>query len=149
VLSDWLISVQSLAGATTRVGYGKRCRSVSRHFGTGAGVLDTSAPVPKCLQTLRHWCRCVLGPKCLVTLQTGNTDVQDATRLRTLVSLRCVQVSACGQSPSPLVWPHDVSYRGPELVWATGRLMSPDRGFGTSCLLHCGHLTVSTNSEDS
>jgi len=38
---------------------------------------------------------------------------------------------------------------GPELVWATGRLMSPDRGFGTSCLLHRGHLTVSDNSEDS
>ena len=38
---------------------------------------------------------------------------------------------------------------GPELVWATGRLMSPDRGFGTSCLLHCGRLTVSANSEDS
>ena len=41
------------------------------------------------------------------------------------------------------------SYRGPELVWATGRLMSPDRGFGTSCLLHCGRLTVSDNSENS
>ena len=40
-------------------------------------------------------------------------------------------------------------YRGPELVWATVRLMSPDRGFGTSCLLHCGRLTVSGNSEDS
>jgi len=37
----------------------------------------------------------------------------------------------------------------PELIWATSRLMSPDRGFGTSCLLHCGHLTVSANSEDS
>jgi len=24
-----------------------------------------------------------------------------------------------------------------------------DRGFGTSCLLHCGHLTVSANSEES
>ena len=34
------------------------------------------------------------------------------------------------------------SYRGPELVWATGRLISPDHGFGKSCLLHCGHLTV-------
>jgi len=45
--------------------------------------------------------------------------------------------------------PSHASYRdGPELVWATGRLMSPDRGFGTSCLLHCGHLTVSVNSED-
>ena len=29
------------------------------------------------------------------------------------------------------------------------RLMSQDRGFGTSCLLHCGHLTVPDNSEDS
>jgi len=45
--------------------------------------------------------------------------------------------------------PSHASYRGPELVWATGRLMSPDRGFGSSCLLHCGHLTVSANSEDS
>ena len=28
--------------------------------------------------------------------------------------------------------PSHASYRGaPELVWATGRLMSPDRGFGT------------------
>jgi len=49
--------------------------------------------------------------------------------------------------------PSHASYRGPELVWATGRLMSPDRGFGTSCLLHCGHLshlTVSANNpEDS
>jgi len=27
--------------------------------------------------------------------------------------------------------------------------MSPGRGFGTSCLLHCGRLTVSANSQDS
>ena len=27
--------------------------------------------------------------------------------------------------------------------------MSPDRGFGTSCLLHCGHLTVYAKLEDS
>ena len=78
-------------------------------------------------------------------LQTGNTNIQVTTRLRTVVSLRRLQVSAGGQSPSPLV----TSYRCPELVWATGRLMSPDRGFGTSCLLHCGRLTVSANSEDS
>jgi len=45
--------------------------------------------------------------------------------------------------------PSHASYRGPELVWATGRLMLPDRGFGTSCLLHCGRMTVSANSEDS
>jgi len=45
--------------------------------------------------------------------------------------------------------PSRVSYRGLELVWVTGQLMSPDRSFGTSCLLHCGHLTVSVNSEDS
>jgi len=36
-----------------------------------------------------------------------------------------------------------------DFVWATGRLMSPDRGFGTSRLLHCSHMTVSANSEDS
>jgi len=41
------------------------------------------------------------------------------------------------------------SYRGTQLVWMTGHLMLPDRCFGTSCLLHCGHLTVSANSEDS
>jgi len=41
------------------------------------------------------------------------------------------------------------SHRGPELVWATCHLMSPGCGFGTSCLLHCGHLTASANSEDS
>ena len=40
------------------------------------------------------------------------------------------------------------SYRGLELVWATGCLILIDRGFGTSCLLHCSHLTVSANSED-
>jgi len=45
--------------------------------------------------------------------------------------------------------PSHASYCGPELVWATGRLMSPDCRFGTSWLLHCGHLTVSANSEDS
>ena len=45
--------------------------------------------------------------------------------------------------------PSLASYRGPELVRATGRLMSPDRGFETSCLPDCGHLTVSVNSEDS
>jgi len=44
--------------------------------------------------------------------------------------------------------PSHASYRGPELVWATVRLMSLDCGFGTSCLLHCGPLTVSANSEE-
>jgi len=39
-----------------------------------------------------------------------------------------------------------IQYRGPELVWATGRLMSPDLGFGIICLLYYGHLAVSANS---
>ena len=56
--------------------------------------------------------------------------------------LRSVAVSA-------RLAPSHASYRCPELVWATGRLMSPDHGFGTSCLLHCGRLTVCANSEDS
>ena len=73
-------------------------------------------------------------------LQTGNTDVPVATRLRIVISqthtrrrLRPVAVSA-------RLAPSHASYRGPVLVWATGRSMSPpspDRGFGTSCLLHC------------
>ena len=45
--------------------------------------------------------------------------------------------------------PSHASYRGPELVWATSLLMSMDRGFGTSCLLHCDRLTVCANSQDS
>jgi len=49
----------------------------------------------------------------------------------------------------PIIYNITVLRDGPELVWATGRLRSPDRGFGTSCLLHCGRLTVSANSEDS
>ena len=32
------------------------------------------------------------------------------------------------------VAPSHASYRGPELLWATGRLMSPDCDFGASCL---------------
>ena len=59
-----------------------------------------------------------------------------------------MQVGAWGQLTSPLIWRHHMSYSAPELVWVTGRLMSLDCGFGTSCLLHCGHLTVSASSED-
>jgi len=43
-------------------------------------------------------------------LQTGNTDVQVAIWLRTFESLRRVQVSAWGQSPSPLVWRHHMRH---------------------------------------
>ena len=52
----------------------------------------------------------------------------DVTVTRTVVSPRRVQISAWGQSasPSPLVCcHHGFLDRGPELVWATGRLMSP------------------------
>ena len=45
-----------------------------------------------------------------VRRQSGNTDVSVATRLHTVVSLRRVQVSASGQSPSPLVWRHHMSH---------------------------------------
>jgi len=55
------------------------------HLTCSAGIALAACPTP---------CR----------LQTGNTDVKVATRLRTVVSLRRVQVSARGQSPSPLVW---------------------------------------------
>ena len=42
--------------------------------------------------------------------QTGSADVQVATRLRTVVSLRRVQVSIWGQSLSPLVWRHHMRH---------------------------------------
>jgi len=58
-----------------------------------------------------------------------------------LLLLNCYSLSPVAVSAR--LAPKHASYRGPELVWATDRLMSPDRGFGTSCLLHCGHLTVS------
>jgi len=51
------------------------------------------------------------------------SDVQVATRLRTVVSLRCVQVSVWGQSPSPLVWRHHMrdtmvhNSSGRQVVW--------------------------------
>jgi len=64
------------------------------------------------------------------------------SQMRVSRYLRLVAVSA-------RLAPSHALYRCPELVWATGRLMSPDRGFGTSCLLYCGHLTASANSEDS
>ena len=34
-------------------------------------------------------------------------------------------------------------------VYASTPILSPDCDFGTSCLLHCGRLTASANSEDS
>ena len=55
--------------------------------------------------------------------QTGNTDVQVATRLRAVVSLRRMQVGAWGQSPSPLVWRHHMCHTvvqnssGGQVVW--------------------------------
>jgi len=76
--------------------------------------------------------------------------------MRRLVALTRVRISQkrASQRPRPVavsarLAPSHASYRGPVLIWATGRLMSPDRGFGTSCLLHCGRLTVSANSDDS
>ena len=52
-----------------------------------------------------------------------NTDVQVATRLRTVVSLRCMQVSTWLHSPSPLVWRHHMHHTvvqnlsGRQFVW--------------------------------
>jgi len=54
---------------------------------------------------------------------SGGVDVQVATWLRTVVSLRCVQVSAWGQSLSPIVWHHHMHHTevqnssGWQVVW--------------------------------
>jgi len=64
-----------------------------------------------------------------------------------LVLVRRISQTCASQRLRPVavstrLAPSHASYHGPELIWATGRLMSPDRGFGTSCLLHCSRLTV-------
>jgi len=56
-------------------------------------------------------------------LQAGNTDFEVATRLHTVVSLRRVQGSAWGQSPSLLVWRHHMRHTvvqnssGRQVIW--------------------------------
>ena len=87
-------------------------------------------PVPN-TEYWQHWC-----------LSRYTAAQRRISQTRASQRLRPVAVSA-------RLAPSHASYRSPELVWATGRLMSPDRGFGTSCLLHCGRLTVSVNLEDS
>ena len=76
-------------------------------------------------------------------------------RLRTVVSLRFVPVDAWGQSilAAHLTLSHasDASpvaqnSSGWQVVWCRRTAAA---GFGISCLLHCGCLTVSPNSEDS
>jgi len=65
--------------------------------------LSPAAPASKTLQQVP-----VTLDGCLCdAVSTSNTDVQVATRLRTVVSLRRVQV---GQSPSPLVWRHHLRH---------------------------------------
>jgi len=78
--------------------------SLWTHLTCSAGIALAACPMPR-------------------RLQTGHTDVQVVTRLRTVVSLRCMQVSAWGQSPSPLVWHHHMRHTvvqnssGRQVVW--------------------------------
>ena len=85
--------------------------------------------------------------KCVATSNTYHEAAYMLTmthisQIRASQRLRPVAISA-------RLAPSHASYHSPELVWATGRLMLPDRSFGTSCLLHCGRLTFCANSEDS
>ena len=103
------------------------------------------------VNTFHLFCRNCTG--CLSdTVSTSNWQHSCLTRY-TAAHRRISQTRASRRlrpvAVSARLAPSHASYRGPELVWATGRLMSPDRGFGTSCLLHCGCLTVYANSEDS
>jgi len=118
----------------------KRCRQVNhadgspwRHLTCSAGIALAASPTLCRLQSSnwQHWC-----------LSRYTAAHRRISQTRASQRLRPVVVSA-------RLAPSHASYRGPELVWATHCLMSPDRGFGTSCLLHCGRLTVSANSEDS
>ena len=83
---------------------------------------------------------CPVLPNTSVRQVQVEVGLLKSLRPRTVVSptrasqrLRPVAVSAS-------LAPSHASYCGPEIVWATGRLMSLNRGFGTSCLLHCGRL---------
>jgi len=107
---------------------------------TQTGRREHISPVRNCTACLsdnvstsnwQHWC-----------LRRYTAAHRRISQTRASRRLRPVAISA-------RLVPSHASYRGPELAWATGHLMSPDHGFGTSCLLHCGHLTVSANSEDS
>jgi len=97
------------------------------HLTCSAGIALAACPTPK----WQHWC-----------FSRYTAAHRRISQTCTSQRLRPVTISA-------RLAPSHESYRDPELVWATGRLMSPDRGFGTSCLFHCGRLTVSANSEDS
>ena len=78
-----------------------------------------------------------------------NNNVQVATQMCTVnlsdASSRHLKTIAVFNR---LVQSH-ASYRGLEHVCVTGRFMPSDCGFGTSCLLHWGHLAVSAISENS
>jgi len=105
---------------------------------------------------LLHWANCHIRPPFLFQRTTHLLNLNHTTYClsRYTAAHRRISQTRASQRLRPVAGsarlaPSHASYHGPELVWATGRLMSPDRGFGTSCLLHCGHLTVSANSEDS
>jgi len=108
----------------------KRCRQVNHADGSpwtrlacSAGIALAACPTP---------CR----------LQTGNTDVQVATRLRTVVSLRRMQVGPWGQSLSLLVWRHHVRH-----TWSRTRL--GDRSFDVVRPRLWNKLPASLQSSDS
>ena len=77
-------------------------------------------------------------------LQTGNPHCSShCTAVRCRISQTRASRHLKPVAISARLAPSHASYRGPELVWVTVRLTSPDSGFGTSCPLHCSHLTVS------
>jgi len=97
--------------------------------------------------------QCLLAKILFTDITQTNVQIETGLTVRWYLCTIVSQIRASRRlrpvAISARLAPLHASYHGPELVWATGRLMSSDRGFATSCLLHCSHLTVSANSEDS
>jgi len=128
VTDNFLQRLQSVQNAAARLITGRIAVNTSHLFCRNCtGCLSDAVWI----SNSQHWC-----------LSRYTAAHRRISQTRASRRLRPVAVSA-------RLAPSHASYRGPEIVWATCRLMSPDCGFGTSCLLHCGHLTVSANSEDS
>ena len=102
--------------------------------------------------TSRPFCEITLATCSTSTgLQARDTHVQVTTRLRPIVSVRCMPVDPGDQSPSSFESYNQppTSSRGPEPVWVTGRLTSPDHGCGTICQLRSVQQTALRSSENS
>jgi len=81
------------------------------------------------------WVGC--GPPSLLHAVPNVTAYPSTASVPTSTSfICCMQVGAWSESPYPPVWRHHMRHTVVQNSSERRRLMSPDRGFGTSCQLH-------------